>query len=50
MILEKYERTEIKITEFDAEDIITTSSNMNLEEYEHFIPSSSLVELPGSFY
>ncbi len=40
-----YNRTEITITEFDAEDTITTSGNdpsrivYKLEEYEHIMSS-----------
>ncbi len=34
--MEKYERTELIITKFDIEDVITTSSYRN-EEYEHII-------------
>ena len=36
METEKYVRTELKITEFDVEDVITTSGaeNYNLREYE----------------
>lgn len=43
--MEIYERTELTITEFDAEDTITTSGRIDppirygLQEYEHIMSS-----------
>ena len=38
---ETYERLEMKVTQFDTEDVITTSSFFNTEMYEDaFLPPS----------
>lgn len=38
MEMETYERTELTVTVFDSEDIITTSDvNYTLQEYEYII-------------